>query len=682
MARPAWEKLFDPESVALIGATPDKGKVGFALLSNLMAGKQRTIYPVNPGHETILGLKAYKSVLDVPKAVDLAVIAVRAEFVANVLTEVGRKKIPFAIIVSAGFKEIGPTGKALEDELVRVAKKYKITVLGPNCLGLIDTQSDLNASFAAQKPLRGNIAFISQSGALGTAMLDWAETQGIGFSAFVSLGNEAGLTELDLLERMASDFRTTAVLLYLEHITDGPRFMERLAAVTAKKPVVILKAGRSAGGARAVMSHTGSLAPENAAFTAACRASGAIVVETIRELYDLAKLFHLGHRKPLLRIAILTNGGGPSVVAADLVDSSPTLSLAELSQTTTDNLHFTLPEMAAVGNPVDIIGDAPAMRYEVALKALVADKGVDAIIVILTPQMMTETELTAEVLAEYAKEKPVLPVFLGGPTIEKGLAALRAKSLVNFDFPIDVVEALEALASNLPRRPKHLPFKTHLKHVALPKQMVYPTIMALMKHHHIPVDGVFVKNKDLLTGAIQKLEPGPYALKAISADIVHKTDAGGVMLNLPGVAALGEAWDAIAKNIKRSYVHSKIDGMVVQPMRKGREVIIGMKRDPVFGPVIVFGLGGIFVEAMKDTSLRVAPVDEAAAKAMLEEIKGVAVLKGLRGEKSVNFTALADIIVNLSKLALANPKIAEIDLNPVIVNDHDTHVVDARVLLA
>ena len=444
--------LFNPRSIAVIGASNDKSKVGYALVSNLLSGAKRDIYPVSITEKEILGLQAYPSVKNIEGEVDLALIAVRADSVPSILEDCGAKKIGTVIVIAAGFKEMGPAGAELEKRVTEIAKKHGITLLGPNCLGTIDAHSGLNASFSACMPKKGRIAFLSQSGALGTAVLDKSAAEGIGFSKFISLGNEAALTEIEFLEYLKDDKDTDSILMYVERLADGAAFMKIATEITKKKPIVLIKAGRGVRGQQAVMSHTGSLAPEDAIFTSACRQAGIIVVESIREFVNMAKLFEIGITTPLQNLVILTNAGGPAVITADEVDLSRSLSLAELKSETKESLRKVLPPMAAVNNPVDIIGDALSARYLAALKILVDIKEADAIITLLTPQMMTEPEATAIILADYNKKKRIIPVFIGGDSVEKGIAALRARGLVNFNYPKDAVEALDNMARGTRRK--------------------------------------------------------------------------------------------------------------------------------------------------------------------------------------------------------------------------------------
>ncbi|HEY4524417.1 MAG TPA: acetate--CoA ligase family protein [Candidatus Paceibacterota bacterium] len=673
----ALEKFFDPQSVAVIGASDDKNKVGFALLTNLHRGGQRAIYPVNINRQELAGVKSYPTVKDIPATVDLAVIAVRADIVPQILADCGEKKITAAIVISAGFKEIGAGGQALEEKIVAAARDYGITLLGPNCLGIIDTQTDFNASFAAQKPPRGEIAFLSQSGALGAALLDLALEHNLGFSKFISLGNEAQLSEIEFLAYLAKDAATQAILIYLEKLSNGPEFIRLCTEITKTKPVVILRAGRSARGRQAVMSHTGSLAPASAVFAAAGRQAGVMMVESIRELFNLAKLFQLGIKKPLSRLAILTNGGGPSVVVTDLIDLSRSLSLVELSAQTQAALRAVLPPMAAVNNPVDIIGDAPAARYAAALNIICAEKDLDGIILILTPQMMTAAAAVAELIVEFRKQKPILPVFVGGPAIEDGLVCLKKNNLANFTFPKDAVEALNHLARGA-KKPEKITGADHPP-VSTPAltMMEFAAISKILGDYGIELAGVLAKQKADLAEIIPKLGAGPFALKIISSDIIHKTDSGAVKLNLKNIAETERAWDEIiAKN-----PGIKLAGGLVQPMISGKEMIIGLKRDPTFGPTILFGWGGIFAEILKDTVLRLAPVSPAAARLMIQEIKGVKILTGHRGEKSVDLEALAEVIVKISNLAVDHPEIQEMDLNPVMATPEGAMVIDVRIMV-
>jgi acetate---CoA ligase (ADP-forming) len=677
--------FFNPKSIAVIGASNDKNKVGYALVSNLLGGAKRNIYPVSISEKEILGLKAYASIKDIKENIDLALIAVRADIVPGIMEECASKKVQTVIIIAAGFKEAGPTGIELEKKITGIARKNNIALLGPNCLGTIDTHTDLNASFASLKPKKGHVAFLSQSGALGTAVLDKALAEGIGFSKFISLGNEAILSEIEFLKYLRDDEETKAILMYVERLPDGPEFMKLASEITKQKPIVLIKAGRGARGQRAVMSHTGSLAPEDKVFKAACKQSGIIVVESIREFFNMAKLFELGILKPLQKLIVLTNAGGPAVIATDLIDLSRSLSLIELSDKTKDQLKKVLPTMAGVNNPVDIIGDALGARYESALKILVEEKEAEAIITLLTPQMMTEVEATAKLLSEYNKKKLIIPVFIGGPSIEKGLATLKENGLINFAFPKDAIEALDNIAMSAKKSDttNHKNLSTpSTKNIASTLKMAsFADTHKLLDDYGLSLSGVLVKEKSDLEKAMKKNGGDTYVLKVMSEDVIHKTDMGAVKLNIKSIKEAEAAWDEMLSNVQAKNPKARIEGILMQPKIIGKEVIIGMKRDPTFGPTILFGLGGIFTEVLKDTSIRIAPVSKEAAMEMIREIHGINILTGIRNEKSVNLEKLAEIIVQISKLSTEHPEVKEIDLNPVMIRPDGADIVDARVMI-
>lgn len=658
----------------MIGATADQNKVGYALMANLyqqgLGPKRfnRKIFPVNPKGEQIFGLTTFPAVRDIPEAVDLAVIAVRADLVPQILLECAEKKVPAAIVISAGFKEVGEAGKILEERIASIARENNIALLGPNCLGTISPLDHFNASFAATMPPAGEIALLSQSGALGTALIDLSVGGHVGFSKFISLGNEASLNELDWLEYLAADASTKAILVYLEKLSDGPKFMELATRITAQKPLVILRAGRSKRGEAAALSHTGSLAPADAVFTAACRQAGAITVESVREFFNLAKLFQLGIRAPLSRLAILTNGGGPSVIATDLVGFSQSLVLADLAEATKSSLRQVLPPMAAVGNPVDIIGDALPERYEAALKILVQETAVDVILLMVTPQMMTQMAPIAELVKTYGSSaggKPIIPIFLSRPATE----------IPNFTFAQDAIEALDALARGA-EKPLAEKVKSEARKIEPARMMSFAETKALLAQVGLTIEGILISEKSNLDLAVHGFAGQPLALKAISPSLIHKTEAGAVKLNVKTKEEASAAWEEI-------YTRQHglpLEGLLLQPMIEGQEVIVGMKRDAVFGPTILVGLGGIFTEILKDSALRVAPVTLEEAKKMILEIKARDILLGARGGLAVKLEALADVIAKISQLAVAHPEIKEIDLNPVLATPTGAKLVDVRIL--
>lgn len=670
------DKLFNPRSVAVIGAADDPKKLGYIIVKNLLSLKNRKIYPVNPTFKKVLKLPCLASVNDVKGLVDLAVIVVKPEIVPLVLADCGKKKIPHAIIITAGFKEAGGAGVEREKEIIEIANKFNINLVGPNCLGVIDAQTKLNATFGNDLPHAGNIAFVSQSGALGTAMLDLAEMYNIGFSKFISLGNEAGATENDFLEYLRDDKNTSAVFMYLEGITDGPRFIRLASQVSQKKPVVVLKAGKSERGQKAVASHTGSLAPSHEIFKSACRQSGVILVDSIGEMVNIARLVSTNIKSMPNNWLVLTNGGGPSIIAADLIEAAGNLELTTVSDELKNKLRARLPESAALNNPVDIIGDALGDRYEYALKILTAEKNIGGIIVILTPQKMTQIKETASIIAKYKKLKPIIPMFIGGGSIEPAEKIFKENKLANFIDAAELIHAVSLLAKQSKKKITEIP--RHEKTIL--RQVSYNETNKYLQSVGLSIVGELVEKKDGLANLVKKYS-FPWAMKIASAQVIHKTDAGGVATDIKNLPEAEKVWDDMEKVVPMKVPGAKIDGFIVQPMTKGKEVIIGMKRDQTFGPVLLFGLGGVFVEVLKDVAMRIAPIGENEALAMIEETKGAAILKGARGMKSVDLRSLAKHICVISRLAKNNPEIIEIDLNPVMATEAGTSIIDARILV-
>lgn len=666
--------LFSPKGVVVIGASANKEKIGYALASNLLDGKkERRIFLVNPSEKEILGEKVFSSIAEIKEEIDLAVIAVKPEIVPSILKSCGEKKISYCIIITAGYKETGEEGKKREDELKQIAKNFNIKIIGPNCLGIFDCQNNLNATFGDKLPEVGEISVISQSGAVGTSMLDFAQKENIGFAKFISVGNEAGLTENDFLEYLLTDENTKAIALYLEAVSDGKRFLELAKKITPVKPLVVLKAGKTARGAAAVASHTGSLASENKIFEAVCAQAKVINVETISQMFDLLKMFNAGIYQPLENIGIVTNGGGPSIILADLLELSQSLNLATLTDKTKTALREVLPATAAVGNPVDVIGDALSDRYENALKILSKVKDIDALAVILTPQKMTQIKETAKIIAKINKKKIVLPLFIGGTQIEPALKIFRQKNIAYFSDPIHLVKALDYLSF------KNKPVEEKRKEDVVVDQMNFTQTEKLLQSVGLSTSGIFLSDKKEIISAVEKLT-GPYVLKAITDKVLHKSDIRALKLNLQNAEDIENAWEEISKNVFSKTSDIKIEGMLLQSMTKGREVIIGMKRDATFGPTIVFGLGGIFVEVLKDVSMRVAPLMPNDVDGLIDDIKGVNILKGIRGEKSINFESLKKTILAVSDLAIKHPEIKEMDFNPVFCDENGVSLVDVRIV--
>lgn len=697
------KNLFEPKSVAVIGASTTEGKLGYAVFKNLATlGYSGKLFPINPKGGELLGYPIYTKLSAIKKKIDLAIILVPAPFVESVLNECGKQKIKNIVIISAGFKEIGGEGIKRENAIKKLIEKYKFNLIGPNCLGIINTNFGLNASFAEGMPMQGNVGLISQSGAMAVAISDWAYTHNLGFSKIISLGNKAGVNEIELLEYLEKDRQTEVILMYLESIEDGQKFMKTAKRITRKKPIIIIKSGTSKSGTKAISSHTGSLAGSQEAVKAAFRQSGVIRAETVEDLFNFARGFSYQKIPQGNRVAIISNAGGPAIMATDSIESS-CLEMSKLEEKTQKKLKQNLPETAAVHNPVDIIGDALADRYEKALNAVVPDKNVDAIIVLLTPQIMTEEEKTAKILAKFSQKFPkktMLACFMGGKNVADAKKILSSNKVPNYGFPDRAVATLEQMEKYARWKKQKLAtikscksrvttadmesFRRKLKKYA--GQVPMSLSIELLKKYkiHMPVSEV-AKNSDEAVIIAEKIG-FPVVLKICSKEIIHKTDAGGVRVDLKNADEVKKAYEKMLKDVKKYNASAKIDGVFVQEMTTlGREVIIGMKRDPQFGPLLMFGLGGIYVEVLKDVTFRIAPVSLQEAEKMIYEINAIQLLKGVRGEKSIDFKKLAEVICRISQLALDFPEIQEIDLNPLVVNEkgskNEVVAIDVRMLV-
>jgi acetyltransferase len=672
--------IFNPKSVALIGASRDRSSLGYDILENVKKlGFVGKIYPVNLNAKKILGLDCYKSVLDIKSEVDLAVIMVPAKFVNQVVKECGQKGIKGVVVISAGFKETGAQGLKREQELQAIAKKYHIRVIGPNCLGIINPHINLNASFADGMPKRGNVGLISQSGAMAVAILDWAYQSKVGFSKIISIGNKAGLTEIDLMRYLSSDPATKVIIMYLESISNGSEFMKLADRITNNKPIIALKAGTSKEGTKAISSHTGSLAGSDQTIETAMRQCGVIRARTIEDLFDYAKAFSWLPLPRNNRVAIVTNAGGPGIMATDTMARTQ-LKLAELSNKTKKYLRRRLPATASVENPIDIIGDALADRYQITMEAVLADSNVDAVVVILTPQTMTEEKETAELIAELVKKskKPILPVFMGGENVNKGRLVLQGMHVPNFEFCERAVRTLDKMyVAHRIKTDVVLP-KYFIKNKKLNFALNKPQLKTLdcekiLAAYDIP----FLKNRlVVMQKDLSHITEWPIAMKIASRDIVHKKSSGGVIVDVPNKSQAEKAYQKIIHNIKKYNNHAEIDGILVQPMaRQGKEIIIGMKRDANFLPIIMFGLGGSYVEAVRDVSFRIAPYLRRDAVKQIKEIKTFKLIQ----KYDIDF--LADLLIKVSHLALDYPQIKELDLNPIIVYNKGGKVIDVRMMI-
>jgi acetyl coenzyme A synthetase (ADP forming)-like protein len=700
------EAIFRPKSVAVIGASNREGSVGHDLFRNiLLGGYCGTLYPVNPKATSIAGVRAYPNISAIPDDVDLALIIVPAAAAPEVMDECGRKGVRGAVIVSAGFKEIGPEGAELERRTVAIARQYRIPLVGPNCLGVINTDADilLNASFARCMPKHGNIAFVSQSGALCAGILDYARGRNIGFSKFISFGNKADVTETDLLRYLATDDSTDVILMYLETLADGRALIELAREITGelahRKPILAIKSGRTSQGAAAARSHTGSLAGSDVVYDAIFAQAGILRAETVEELFDFAVGFS---RQPLPkgnRFAIVTNAGGPGIMATDAAIRHG-LELAKLRPETLESLKAKLPPTANFYNPVDVIGDATCDRYTAALNAVLADPDVDGLVVLLTPQSMTDIDAIARTIGETTPQykKTVLASFLGHVDVSSGIQILSKYGIPNYEFPENASRSLAGMYryTQWLKRPRTTERRFDVNSGAVratfdkarkEKRTFLPEVeaLAVLDAYGFPLlKHDLAKTADEAVALLKKLG-GPVAMKIASPDVVHKVDVGGVLLNISTPEEARAGFEKITNGVKQKLPGARLLGVEVQQMAdKGTEVILGISKDPAFGHIIMFGLGGTYVEVFKDVSFRLVPIRELGARNMIKSIRAAKVFEGFRGEPPADIESIAECLERLSQLVVDFPEIEELDINPLIVHagGKGAHVADVRIALA
>jgi acetyl coenzyme A synthetase (ADP forming)-like protein len=694
------EMLSDPQSVAVIGASRDERKLGYGVLSNIIKyGYQGRVYPINPKADEILGLRCYPSVLDVPDPIDLAVVVIPSKYVASSLEECGQKGVKGVIIITAGFREVGGEGMKMERELIAIAQRYGMRLVGPNCLGIIDTVAKLNASFAAGMPLPGSIAFMSQSGALCTAVLDVSLGERVGFSRFVSLGNKADLNEIDFIETWRDDPHSRVIMAYLEGIADGARFMRVAREVTKHKPIIAIKSGTTSAGSRAVSSHTGTLAGSERAYEAAFNQTGIIRANSVQDLFDYSIAFA---RQPPLsrnRIAIVTNAGGPGIMATDACERAG-LQLASLERGTLDALREGLPPEASVLNPVDVVGDALPDRYGLALETVLEDANVGGVIVILAPQVMTNAAETARVIGKLSTryDKPILSCFMGEPTVAPGIEVLNQYRVPNYPVPERAVAAMAAMMRYSqwlevpPLEIEEFDFDGEIirgvfDRVRADGRLTIGDAEAreVMKACGIPVPASALASSPDEAVAYAEEMGYPVVMKVASPDILHKSDIGGVKLNIGDATAVRDTFDLLVYRATRYMPDAQIWGCQIQQMVQGQhEVIIGMNCDPQFGPLVMFGLGGIYVEALRDVTFRIAPFSRREAEEMITEIRAYSLLRGVRGEPPADTAAIVDALLRVSQLVTEFPEIVEMDINPLIVREagQGSVGVDMRLVLS
>ena len=677
--------FFCPDSVAVIGAAREEEKVGRNIFDNIInSGYKGKLFPVNPKADKIHGIKCYHSVLDIPGDLDLAIIVIPVKFVLQVLEECSKKNTKWAIIISAGFKETGIEGAKRERQLIEKAKDYGIRILGPNCLGIIDTECPINATWSPHMPPRGKIGFITQSGALGTAILDWAITNKIGFSKFVSLGNKAGISENDLFNDWENDKDTEVITAYIEGITYGREFIRISSKVSKKKPIIVIKSGNTDAGARAVSSHTGTLAGSAKAYEAAFKQAGIIRANNTRDLFNYATAFSYQPLPKGKKVVIITNAGGPAIMAVDECDKS-NIFLASLGKETINSLKEFLPEAANFYNPVDILGDALADKYKKTLEVVVKDNNIDAVVVLLTPQAMTQPYRTAraivEVMENSGKSIPVLTSFMGGSEVKKAIKFLAENNIPNFDIPKEAIDTLKVMMEYTDwKSRKSFPIEDFNVDSRRVKKIFYQCqnegrlkLGEIEAREILEAYDIRIPKAELACDIDEAKEIAgrigyPLVLKIVSPDILHKTDVGGVKIGIDNEKELEENYNQILFSASKYIPDANIRGILVQEFIKDKkETIIGMSEDPQFGPMIMFGLGGVYVEALKDVSFRIAPLSRQVAREMVEEIKTIKLLKGTRGEDPSDIDSIIEIILRVSQLVIDFPEILEMDINPLFV---------------
>jgi acetyl coenzyme A synthetase (ADP forming)-like protein len=699
------DSVFYPKSIVVIGASRRPGSVGHSLLANLLMNRyQGIIFPVNPSAASILGIKCYPHVLEIPDDVDLAVIIVPRSAVAQVLDECGRMGIRGAVIISAGFKEVGGEGVELERRVQEISRLHGIALVGPNCLGVINTdpRTSMNATFGTQMPKEGNIAFVSQSGALCVAVLDYAKEAKIGFSKFISMGNKAGVAENDLLRYLQEDPKTDVILMYLEDLVDGREFMAIAREITSSrsrpKPIIALKAGRTLVGARAASSHTGSLAGSDKVYNAIFEQCGVIRVDTLEELFDYTKAFSSQPLPRSANVAIVTNSGGPGVLAADSCIRNG-LNVPPLGRATVKSLAGALPHSVSIHNPLDLVAEAQAEQYEVSLRAVLADRRVGAAVVILTPTAFTRVNDISAAVVRVAREfkKPVVSCLLGIYDVSGGIAILEESGIPNYRFPESAARALAELARfrGWLNRPM-----TEIKAYRVNRAAARAVIDSarrggrrllleqeayeVLRAYDFPVIASRLVGSEREAAQAAEELGYPVVMKVASADVVHKFDWGGVRLDLGDRAAVRRAFHEITDSVLRHKPDARIAGMTIEKMAPpGKEIILGMNRDPQFGPLLMFGLGGIYVEALEDVTFRLAPIREYSATAMINKTKTHKILEGFRGGPVYDIEAIADCLKRLSQLVVEFEDIRELDINPLLVYERGRgcKIVDARIII-
>jgi len=692
------DKFFNPESVAIVGASQNKGKVGHEILTNLINGGYKgKIYPVNPKAETIEGLKCYPDLESIGEVCELVVIVVPAKLVPAIMKQCAKTGAKSVIIITAGFKEIGEEGKSLEKEIIQIAVQGGVRVIGPNCLGVIVPAKKLNASFGGELPAAGTIGYLSQSGALLAAILDMANANGIGFSKLVSIGNKADIDELDIIRALGSDPDTKVITGYLESITDGAAFVREAEQISHTKPILLMKSGGTSAGAQAASSHTGSLAGGETAYEAVFERAGIVRCDSIKHQFDYARAFANQPLPAGTAVAVITNAGGPGIMAADAIERAG-LTFAELTDETIKKLSEKLPPPANLYNPIDVLGDALADRYEFALGTVIDDTNVDVVLILLTPQAMTKSAATAEAIVRIARQKPQKPIlacFMGAGKVEKGINILQEGKIPQYDSPEAAVVTVKVMADYVRwlSRPKRVvklfPVNRRKVETIIEKHLRQQIreVGETESKEILEAYGFVTPEGSVATTAEQAVNIAeqlgyPVVLKIWSLDILHKSDVGGVRIGINNAGEVRDTFDLMMYRIPQKMPEAHILGVLVQQMCKsGREVILGMNRDRRFGPLMMFGMGGTMVEVLKDVSFYLAPLTADEAKQMLINTKTYKMLKGVRGEEAVDIDKIAEGLQRLSQLVTEFPQIQEVDINPFVVGPEGRTAVavDARM---
>lgn len=687
----------------MIGATENEGSVGRTVMHNLLATPfGGEVFPVNPKRPSVLGVKAYPDLKSIPKKIELAVVVTPAKAVPQIISDCADLGIPAAIIISAGFKEMGPPGIALEQQILAHAQRGKMRIIGPNCLGVMNPNTGMNATFAAGIAHKGKIAFISQSGALCTAVLDWSLREKVGFSAFVSIGSMIDVNWGDLIDYFGNDPDTKSILIYMESIGDARAFLSAAREVSLTKPIILIKAGRSAESAKAAASHTGSLAGSDEALTAALKRVGVLRVDTIADLFSMTEVLAKQPRPKGPRLLIVTNAGGPGVIATDALIAGGG-KLAELGAETMDALNKLLPAPWSRNNPVDILGDASAEIYSKAIEIAAKDPHSDGILVILTPQDMTDSTGTAEKLTPFAHlDKPILASWMGADSVKQGEVILSQNGIPTFEFPDmacktfanmwkytdnlnGIYEVPLDVQTNAACPIKHKALIQIIEQARLENRTILDEVESkqVLEAYDIPCVPTRVAKSAEEAAELAKDMGFPIVLKVYSRTITHKTDVGGVKLNLLNGEAVKKAYDDIYSSVKKLAGLEHFQGVTVQPMIKleGYELILGSTIDEQFGPILLFGSGGQLVEVYKDRALALPPLTTTLARRMMEQTKIYTALHGVRGRKSIDLAKLEEILVQFSNLVVGQPWIKECDINPLLASPDKLIALDARVIL-